>query len=200
VAIGYRGIRTNEKEIQLKNKKLIAATIATGVAISLGTASVSSADDRGFGRGADLSTVLNGLKDRGTLTQSQVDAIESALKDSKSAARAEMVAAKDAFTKVLTDTLGISASDLMARMKAGETLASIAGSKKDALISAIVAFQTKTIDDALAAGKITGDQASKLKSKLVERTTSMVERAKGLGKGFGLEFKGGKGHGKGPRS
>ena len=184
----------------MKNRKLIAATIATGVAISLGTASVSSADDRGFGRGADLSAVLNGLKDRGTLTQSQVDAIESALKDSKSAARAEMVAAKDAFTKVLTDTLGISASDLMARMKAGESLASIAGSKKDALISAIVAFQTKTIDDALAAGKITGDQASKLKSRLVERTTSMVERAKGLGKGFGLEFKGGKGHGKGPRS
>ena len=184
----------------MKNKKLIAATIATGVAISLGTASVSSADDRGFRSGADLSTVLNGLKDRGTLTQSQVDAIESALKDSKSAARAEMVAAKDAFTKVLTDTLGISAIDLTARMRAGESLASIAGSKKDALISAIVAFQTKTIDDALAAGKITGDQASKLKSKLVERTTSMVERAKGLGKGFGLEFKGGKGHGKGPRS
>ena len=130
----------------MKNKKLIAATIATGVAISLGTASVSSADDRGFRSGADLSTVLNGLKDRGTLTQSQVDAIESALKDSKSAARAEMVAAKDAFTKVLTDTLGISASDLTARMKAGESLASIAGSKKDALISAIVAFQTKTID------------------------------------------------------
>ena len=65
----------------MKNKKLIAATIATGVAISLGTASVSSADDRGFRSGADLSTVLNGLKDRGTLTQSQVDAIESALKE-----------------------------------------------------------------------------------------------------------------------
>jgi polyhydroxyalkanoate synthesis regulator phasin len=88
----------------------------------------------------------------------------------------------------------------MAKVKAGESLASIAGTKKDSLIKAIVDFQTKTIDDALAAGKITGDQATKLKSKLLERTTSMVERAKGLGKGFGLEFRGGKGHGKGPRS
>jgi len=184
----------------LKNRKYLAATIATGVALSLASTFPANADDKGMGKGPGLSTVLNGLKDRGTLTQSQVDAIESALKDSKSAARAEMVATKAAFTKVLTDTLGISESDLTARMKAGESLATIAGSKKDALISAIVAFETKAIDDALAAGKITGDQASKLKSKLVERTTSMVERAKGLGKGFGLEFKGGKGHGKGPRS
>ena len=184
----------------MKKRKLIAGTIATVVAITLGTATTSNADDRGFGKIGELSTVLNSLKDKGTLTQSQVDAIESALKDSKSSARAEMIAAKDAYVKVLTDVLGISESDLMAKVKAGESLASIAGTKKDSLIKAIVDFQTKTIDDALAAGKITGDQATKLKSKLLERTTSMVERAKGLGKGFGLEFKGGKGHGKGPRS
>jgi len=83
-------------------------------------------------------------------------------------------------------------------MKAGDTLATIAGAKKDALIAALVAFHTKQIDDAVAAGKLTANQATKLKANIKDRVTAGVERAKGPRDGFG-HHKGMKG-GKGPKA
>ena len=59
-------------------KKLIAATAVAGVTLALGTAGVASAHDNKGGRGEKVSTVLNGLVTKGTLTQAQVDAITKA--------------------------------------------------------------------------------------------------------------------------
>ena len=188
-----------KKEYQLKNRKLVAATVLSAVALSIGNVSLASADDRKMDKDAFLSNVLNGLVAKGTITASQVDAIQKALKDSKTSMKSEVKALRTAYVKVLTDTLGISESDLTSRLKAGESLAVIAGSKKDALIAAIVTFQTKNIDDALATGKITSEQAAKLKAKLQERVTKEIERAKGLGMGMRPDFKGGMGHGMGWR-
>lgn len=188
-----------KKEYQLKNRKLVAATVLSAVALSIGNVSLASADDRKMGKDAFLGNVLNGLVAKGTITASQVDAIQKALKDSKTSMKSEVKALRTAYVKVLTDTLGISESDLTSRLKAGESLAVIAGSKKDALIAAIVTFQTKNIDDALATGKITSEQAAKLKAKLQERVTKEIERAKGLGMGMRPDFKGGMGHGMGWR-
>jgi len=89
-------------------------------------------------------------------------------------------------------------------LKAGETLAAIAGVKKDALITALVAFHTKQIDDAVASGKLTSERAASMKANLKDHVTAMVERVKGprddhhKGKKFG--HKGGKGFGHGPRA
>jgi hypothetical protein len=140
-----------------------------------------------MGRDAILGNVLNGLVAKGTLTTSQVDAIQKSLKDSMSSMKSEVKVMKDAYLKVITDTLGISESDLLSRIKAGESLAAIAGAKKDVLISAIVAFHSKNVE------------ATQLKANLQDRITAEVNRAKGLGKMKGLEFMGGRGHGKGPR-
>ncbi len=60
---------------------------------------------------------------------------------------------------------GISLDTLTTRLKAGESLATIAGDKKDALIAAMIAEINKQIDAALAAGKITTTQASAQKAK-----------------------------------
>ena len=186
-------------------KKLIAASVAAGVALTLGSVSGAVAHDRG-GKGAGLSTVLGGLVSKGTLTQAQVDAINKALEDAKSAARAADDARHAAKLKVITDTLGITEADLTARLKAGDTLATIAGAKKDALITALVAFHTKQIDDAVAAGKLTADQATKLKTNLKDHVTAEVERTKGprgdrdgFGKGKGMGHMDGMGRGHGPR-
>jgi hypothetical protein len=111
--------------------------------------------------------------------------------------KSELKTRKNAYVKVITDTLGISESELTSRMKAGESLATIAGTQKSALITALVAFHSKNVDEALNSGKLTADQAGKLKEKLQERVTKMVESAKGLGKSKGLDFMGGKQHGKG---
>ena len=79
---------------------------------------------------------------------------------------------------VITSTLGITEEALKTRMKAGDSLATIAGANKDALIAALVASKTKEINDALAAGKITTDQATKMKANLTTRVTEMVNSSR----------------------
>jgi hypothetical protein len=75
---------------------------------------------------------------------------------------------------VITSTLGITEEALKTRMKAGDSLATIAGANKDALIAALVAFENKEITDAQTAGKITADQATKMKANLTVRVTERV--------------------------
>jgi hypothetical protein len=53
-------------------------------------------------------------------------------------------------------------------LHAGETLAAIAGSKKDALdCKHLLPTRLKRIDAAVTAGKLTADQATKLKANLL---------------------------------
>ena len=165
----------------MNKKKIWAATALSGVAISLGTAGVASAHGFGGGKGKGLSTVLSGLVSKGTLTQSQVDAINKGLDDLRASAQADRDAKRAADIKVITDTLGITAADLQTRLQAGDSLATIAGAKKDALIAAIVAAKTKDIDAAVTAGKLTAAQATTMKANLKDHVTKMVEATPGKG-------------------
>lgn len=187
-------------------KKLIAASVLSVAALTLGSVAVANADD-GRGNRDKVSTVLGGLVSKGTLTQAQVDAIKKAFDDARGEMRAKMDAERAAHEKVITDALGISAADLATRLKAGDSLATIAGAKKDALITALVGYHTKKIDDAVAAGKLTAAQATSMKANLKDHVTRMVENTRGPGKGprdgdgMGPHGKGPKGmghHGKGP--
>ena len=185
-------------------KKLVAASVVAGVALTLGSVSGAVAHDGKGERGAGISKVLDGLVTKGTLTKDQVDSIKKAMEDARTSFKAELDDRRSAHLKVITDALGISEADLTARLKAGETLAAIAGSKKDALITALVAFHTKQIDDAVAAGKLSSERATTMKANLKDHVTKMVERVKGpkdgLGKGKKFGHKGGKGFGHGPRA
>ena len=165
----------------MNKKKIWAATALAGVAISLGTAGVASAHGFGGGKGKGLSTVLSGLVSKGTLTQSQVDAINKGLDDLRASVQADRDAKRAADIKVITDTLGITAADLQTRLQAGDSLATIAGAKKDALIAAIVAAKTKDIDAAVTAGKLTAAQATTMKANLKDHVTKMVEATPGKG-------------------
>jgi polyhydroxyalkanoate synthesis regulator phasin len=162
------------------NKKIAAAAIAA--ALSIGTiASASTANaDRGHARGvpSQVATVLVGLVANGTLTQAQADALTAAL---TAAAPAKPVFDKDraAMEGVITSTLGITAADLKAARVAGKSLATLAGDKKAALITALVNFKTTEIDTAVASGKLTAAQATTMKTGLTTRVTAMVESVPG---------------------
>ena len=151
------------------NKKLLAVITSTAFADS----------EKGEKR---MSSMLSGLVSNGTITQSQADAIIKAAEGMRAASKSIRDANRTALDSVITSTLGISLETLTSRLKAGETLSSIAGDKKSALITALAAEINKQIDAALAAGKITADQATAQKGKSVERVTNMVNNVRGFGK------------------
>lgn len=162
------------------NKKLLAVITSTAIVLSVSSTSTAFADsEKGEKR---MSSMLSGLVSNGTITQSQADAIIKAAEGMRAASKSIKDANRTALDSVITSTLGISLETLTSRLKAGETLSSIAGDKKSALITALAAEINKQIDAALAAGKITADQATAQKGKSVERVTNMVNNVRGFGK------------------
>jgi len=156
---------------------------------------------------ADFKTVLTSLVGKNGFTQAKADAVLAAFVAAKPAGlengmgpkgnpadQAAHDADRAAVEALISSTIGLDAATIKSRMQAGETLAAIAGAKKDALITALVAQETKEIDARVTAGTLTAAQATTIKADLTNRITTMVNSAPG--KGFGP--KGGKGH-KGPR-
>lgn len=182
-------------------KKLVALALVAGLALSGGSALAASADG-GKGRGAGLDGVLSGLVGKGTLTQSQVDAIKKAIEDEHAAEHAARDAEKTEFQKLIATTIGLDTATITTRLSAGESLGAIAGAKRQALIDALIAYHTKKIDQAVTDGKVTAAQATTLKAGLSASVTYFVDRVPGKmkmgkGEGFGHEMGHGRGHEKG---
>ena len=167
-------------------KKLIAAIVSTAVALTVsGTTFASAHDQMGNKGGKGISNLLSTLVTNGTITQSQADAITKTATDLRGAAKVLKQANRASLDAVVTSTLGISLDAVNTRMKAGESLAQIAGAKKDALIAALSTEVNKQIDSAVTAGKVTAAQATAQKAKTTERVTNMVNNVKYKGyKGF----------------
>ena len=180
----------------MSSKKRIAAVAITIAALTGGSVAVASAHD-GAGKGQAKATVLADLVKAGTITQAQADAISKKFEDTKAAHKAAHDARHAAREAVVTSTLGIDAATIKTRLESGETLGAIAGAKKPALITALVALETKEIDARVTAGTLTAAQATTLKANLTDHVTKMVDSVKGPKDGKGP--KGHKGMGKGPK-
>jgi hypothetical protein len=154
------------------NKKLIATIATAAVALTISTGSVALADN---GKSKDrLTSLLSGLVAKGTITQSPADAIVKAQTDAMAAGKAAMETDRAAVDAVVTATLGITTDAIKARLKAGESLATIAGAKKDTLIAVITAEINRQIDAAVVAGKLTAAQGAERKAKTAENVTKRV--------------------------
>jgi Spy/CpxP family protein refolding chaperone len=178
----------------VSKKKIIVAAV-TAVALSIGVAGTASAHGNG-GKGNGLSSILSDLVKKGTLTQAQVDAINAAKTTAESAMRAAHDAERAALEALVAKTIGVDAAVIKTRLAAGESLGAIAGAKKDALIAVLVADETKRIDAAVTAGKLTAAQATTMKAGLVAHVTAEVNSVGGPKGGPGMGGpKGGRGHG-----
>ncbi|CAN2210188.1 hypothetical protein MCETOYE15_00967 [Candidatus Nanopelagicaceae bacterium] len=200
----------------MSTKKKVAAIVITTVAFTAGTVGISSAASKSTttrvsvtsasvtgakGPRAEVASVLAGLVTKGTITQAQADAITAALTAAQAAEHANNpkgqagVGRPDpaATLTLISSTIGVDAATIKTRLAAGETLAAIAGAKKDALIAALVADETKRIDAAVTAGKLTAAQATTLKSTLTAHVTDEVNSTRPMGPKGG--DKGGRGHG-----
>ena len=195
----------------MSTKKRVAAVLITTVAISAGTVGIASADSKsktnrvsvagsavkGF-RGLDLAATLAAMVAKGTITQTQADAVLAAANAAKAAADAMRPAKPDhaARLALIATTIGVDTATVQTRLAAGETLAAIAGAKKDALSAALVADETKRIDAAVTAGQMTAAQATAMKATLTAHVTAEVNSVRPMGGKLG--HKGGKG-GHGPK-
>jgi polyhydroxyalkanoate synthesis regulator phasin len=207
--------------MQMSSKKKVFAVAITTVALTAGSLSVAGAASKSakisktsitsvanmagagkIGRGEELSALLADLVTKGTITKAQADAIiaaHTAADAARDALRPQ--GGKGGFNggpmadklAIVSSTLGIDSTTVLTRLKAGETLAAIAGTKKAALIAALVADETKKIDAAVTAGKLTAAQATTLKAGLVAHVTAEVEATAPVGGPMG--DKGGRGHG-----
>jgi hypothetical protein len=204
----------------MSTKKKIASIVITTVALTAGTVGISSAASKSTttrvsttkstttavkGPRATVDSVLAALVTKGTITQAQSDAITAALAAAEAAEHANDpqggpmgapgVGMPDpaATLSIITSVTGVDAATIQKRLAAGETLAAIAGAKKDALIAALVADETKRIDAAVTAGKLTAAQATTLKSTLTAHVTDEVNSTRPVGPMGG--GKGGRGHG-----
>jgi hypothetical protein len=203
-----RVVDTSETgDISMSSKKKIAAIVITTVALTASSVGISSAASKSSStrvsisnpgalgnkgvRGLDLTATLAALVAKGTITQSQADAIVAAANAARAAAEAvrpakPMRVSHDAHLALISTTIGIDSATVKARLAAGETLAAIAGAKKDALITALVADETKRIDAAVTAGKLTAAQAAEKKAGLLAHVTEEVNEVGGkpaVGKG-----------------
>ena len=210
----------------MSSKKKVFAVAITTVALTAGTFGVAGAAQKStrvskttitsianqaasgkLGRGEELSALLSTLVTKGTITQAQADAIIAAHTAAEAARDALRPpkgpggdkASMDERLAVIAKTLGIDTTTVLSRLKGGETLATIAGAKKDALISALVADETKRIDAAVTAGTLTAAQATEMKANLVAHVTDEVNSTRPIGPKMddrgGMGGKGGRGHG-----
>jgi hypothetical protein len=137
-----------------------------------------------------ITSVLAGLVTKGTITQAQSDAIVAAFNAARAAQPAPSInggqesgehrgGGMGRDSSVILSTLGITAADLQAGLTAGKSLATIAGTKTQALITALVADQTTKINAQVTAGRITQAQATQLISGLVAHVTAEVNEVPG---------------------
>ena len=134
---------------------------------------------------SDLTKVLADLVSKGTISAAQSKSITDALTAARTAAqgagKAAGDAARTAHDTVIANAIGIDVATLQSRLAKGESLATIAGAKKDALVAALVAEENKEIDAAVAAGKLTAAQATALKANTTAHVTAMVDGTRGAG-------------------
>src|SRR5207249_2472597 len=119
-----------------------------------------------------MKDILDKLVANGTITQAQEEAILKAFKDAAPNKGTEPKHVMGDLLKLSSDYLGVPQGQVMKQMQDGKSLAEIAaatsGKSRDGLISYLVQQVTAQVDKAVADGKVTAEQAQRIKSNLTE--------------------------------
>jgi hypothetical protein len=191
----------------MKQKKIIAAGLAAGllagggaglVLTSGGFAGASAAlpsavvvDDTGSDatRGSRLAEVLQPLVADGTLTQDQLDKVIEALvanapgrggHDGRDGRGGRGERGRPGLEAAAT-ALGLSPAELGAELRGGATIADVAGEQGvavQAVIDAMVAELSAHLDEHVASGDLTRDEADAKLAKATERITDLVNNGR----------------------
>lgn len=145
-----------------------------------------------------IAAILERLVQNGTITAAQKEAILAALREAKErkghgdrkpgegkdkgkdkGKHLQPRAVMGDLWKAASDYLGVERGQLMQQMKDGKSLGQIAnatsGKSRDGLIAAMVAAANAEIDDAVAKGKLTAEQAAKVKERVPGAVAKFVD-------------------------
>jgi polyhydroxyalkanoate synthesis regulator phasin len=195
----------------LKNLGMIGAGAAGAVALTFGAAGIAGAQEddpvltdpatadadesveEGRGnRGERREAMIDRLVEDGVITQEQADDV-AAVREAVQAHREEMRAEKQ---QNIADALDITVEELEAAREEGTTLAELAGDDLSAIVDLFTTQATERIEEGVASGRITQEQADERLDGLDERIETRLED----GGGFGRRGDGHRGrHGHGPR-
>jgi hypothetical protein len=141
-----------------------------------------------------IKTVLDGLVTKGTISQAQEDAILQAITAAQPTPRPNAPKAVHPsvpgvmsflgdLTKAASDYLGMDAKALLAQLRGGKSVADLAnglsgqGKSAQGLIDTLTKTANDKLDAAVAATKLTADQAAALKPKIAAQITTFVNRS-----------------------
>lgn len=135
--------------------------------------------------GGPLRQALTNLVERGTITQPQADAVQTEVRAVAEASgrpgpghhprRGHGM--RVATLTAAAEALGMSEADLRTELRAGKTIAAVAGEKGvavDTVVAAMVDAASARIDEAVAAGRIPEEKGAEMKAGLEERITRFV--------------------------
>ena len=166
-------------------KKMIAATaVAASVAVggiagvALGVPTIASAQNAAEETVTWIDEALSGLVTNGTINQAQADAVESALEEAKPdrGPRGGRIARHFAMDTV-AGALGMTNTELRAALAEDKTIAEVAsdrGVEVQAVIDALVSEHKTHLDEHVAAGDITQEQADERLANFTEHATALV--------------------------
>ena len=136
-----------------------------------------------------LKATLDALVKKGTITQAQEDAILQAFKDAAPAAKPAPARPGSPTVKsfigdlarTASAYLGLTEKELVARLRAGTSVAAIAnsipGKSSAELVTRLTTAATDRIDQAVATKKLTAEQGAALRSKLTAEIAAFVQRS-----------------------
>jgi polyhydroxyalkanoate synthesis regulator phasin len=133
-----------------------------------------------------IRSAIQGLVDDGTITAGQADAVAGTL-----ASQMPFKGHRFGHFKgldVVADTIGIEVEALAAELRAGSSIADVAdanGVEPQAVIDALVAAGKERIDQAVADGRVSEEQAEVFRNGLTERVEALVNGESPNGRGFG---------------
>jgi polyhydroxyalkanoate synthesis regulator phasin len=154
----------------------VAGAITTGIASSA-EAPAATAEEGATG---PLDRALDGLVEDGTLTQEQADAVREALVDELPPGWARWHHGHEileAGLETAAEAIGVDVDELREALADGSSIADVAeehGVEPSAVVDAIVAAGNERIDQAVADGDLTEEQAAALRDRLAEGAERFV--------------------------
>jgi hypothetical protein len=165
---------------------------AGALGIASNSAADPAADPSACGPRATFKGVLDKLVTDGTITQTQADAVAQAMQDAVAAkhpggsggpgARRPMAARViEGMIQVSADKIGVSVDDVKAALQGGQSVADLANAHSvnpADVATAIVDAGTAKIDQAVAGGMLTQQQADLFTSRLPDAADRFVNHTK----------------------